>query len=259
MIVAIYEIIYGWAWKTHSNTIIVTAKENPVTTIGGAVIIGFVIYQLYYAFYRPVVRLRIPLPWIMHVGVPLYTSDLGGAVLQGLANDPIAVAGLGKAFELESGFEEWEWSRDARPNSTEKRSEYTKVLTERAIAVRNLMNFTFDNGQTRIKTSYDSLADIYHALGACRAALIVTTVAAVIDILAKHTDNFIDHWVRSAGATIFIVVCFWGTWHIIFVNRRESWRLMTSQLRNDLRLWAMMHPELLAKLAESDTFAGTPR
>jgi len=50
-----------------------------------------------------------------------------------------------------------------------------------------------------------------------------------------------------AGLVLMLI---WGSHRVIQVNRRRRWVAMTDQLRNDLRAWALRHPQLLSQLAE---------
>lgn len=252
LVIVILELIYSWAWSVPVDTFILSTRDNPITAIGGAVILGFVIYQIYYVFYRPVVDVHIPLKSKSLHLYTIYTSDLGGAALQGLADNPLARGALTNAFNLKEPPIEWEWPPGDLKTDAE-REEYTSVLDERTRVMRSLLNLTYDTDDVQIKRSYTELVDIYHAIGACRAAIFVTSAVAIFDILAKHIDDFSDHPVPSSLVTVAAILAFRGAWIVIRVNRRDTWKTMTSQLSSDLRIWALRRPELLAELARSNT------
>ncbi len=305
LVAAVYEEVFSWAWGIPVHEIISTAKSSPVTTIGGAVIIGFVIYQLYYAFYRPVIplplRVRLPgwmrawvrrlLPswasrrlsswarkvfqhrfWILTLGA-VYTSDLGGAGLKGLAEVPWASEALklpdsgdaaARVMEVHGvhgatqDLAEWEWSKQAMPRTAAGRRYYTRILNQREQLFRMLLDLADDTGQPQIRRSYSELADIYHVLGACRAALISITAAAAVDIATKHAHEFSEHIVRSLGVAGVMLLLLVGSWYVIKVNRRDTWRTMTAQVASDLRIWGVRHAPLLEAIAAGQAGVGRP-
>jgi hypothetical protein len=246
LIAAIFEVLYGWAWETNLVQVINVAKENPLTTVGGAVILGFALYQLYYAFYRPIVRVRLPSLHRDRLIYPIKTSDVGGAVLKHLQGDEIAERAIVGGCKLEWGIGEWEWKPVIR--SAQERIDYVDALSERNSAVRTLLNLTSDTGDTHIKESYTELADIYHALGACRAALGTMFSVALVVVAVEHNGQFGEHLARSILATAAALVLGGGAWYTIRVNRRDTLRTMTAQLGNDLRIWARRNQLLLTTL-----------
>jgi hypothetical protein len=243
----VFEVLYSWAWNANLLHAVEVVKDDPLTAAGGAVILGFVLYQLYYAFYRPIILIRIPLPIIDRLVYPIKTSDAGGAILRHLSDDPLAVAAITKVCRLRFGFEEWEWKPKLR--SVGERDEYVAALTERAKAVRSLVNLTYNAGAAQIRRSYGELDDIYHALGACRAALVATSFAAGLVVGVQHHHQFANHLGASLAATAFAAFLFCGSWYTIQVNRRDTWRTMTTQLGTDLRIWALQNRPLLEQLA----------
>lgn len=263
LLAALFELIFEWAWEAHNRPIISRVFHDPLTAAGGTIILGFVLYQLYYAFYRPSVavlpdnfitwlhqkwpeRWRCLTPWWV-----IYTSDVGGAVLKGLADVRGVATPLERALDLKHGLAEEPWPTAIEKRDIDGRSEYGDVLIERSNAVRSILNLTNTTGDTQIKRSYAELGDIYHALGACRATIVAIGLAAVVYIPARHSGQFGDHLVRCVGASIACASLLAGAWHVIRVNRRDTWRTMTAQLRNDLRMWALRNPELLGALARA--------
>jgi hypothetical protein len=122
--------------------------------------------------------------------------------------------------------------------------------------VRSILNLTSTTGDTQIKRSYAELGDIYHALGACRATIIAIALSVIIYIPARHAEQFVDHIARCVGASLLSAVLLAAAWHVIRINRRDTWRTMTAQLRNDLRMWALRNPELFSALVFGEASGG---
>jgi hypothetical protein len=263
LLAAFLELIFEWAWEAKNRPIISHIFDDPLTAAGGTVILGFVLYQLYYAFYRPSVavlpdnfvitrRLRQKWPhkwWCFTPWWVIYTSDVGGAVLRGLANLPEVAVSLERALELQHGLREYDWPTQIKRRDVSGRELYSDITTERINAIRSIVNLTSSTGDAQIKRSYAELGDIYHALGACRATIISVGLAAAIYIPAVHGAQFAHHLVRCGGASIASIFVLVVAWHVVRINRRDSWRTMTAQLRNDLRMWALRNPEVFAALA----------
>jgi hypothetical protein len=263
LLAAFLELIFEWAWEAHNQPIISRVFSDPLTAAGGTVILGFVLYQIYYAFYRPSVAifpdtfivtrwLRQKWPhrwWCFSPWWVRYTSDAGGAVLRGLADLPGVAEPLERALKLEHGLKEHAWPTAIRKRDVSIRTQYGDITSERSNAIRSILNLTSAAGDTEIKRSYTALGDIYHALGACRATIISIGVATVIYIPVRHSSQFEAHLSRCIGASIASFLLLVAAWHIIRINRRDSWRTMTAQLRNDLRLWALTNPTIFTELA----------
>ena len=263
LLAAFFELIFESAWEAHNRPIISTAISDPLTAAGGTVILGFVIYQIYYAFYRPSVaflpdnffvtqRLRRKWPHLWWCFVPWsvrYTSDLGGAVLKGLANLPGVADPLKRAFELEHELMEYDWPPNIKRRDIERRELYGEITRERSNAVRSILNLTSATGDTQIKRSFTELGDIYHALGACRATIILLGIAGAIYIPLKHSSQYVHNLGPCIAASLASILLLVAAWHVIRINRRDSWMTMTCQLRNDLRIWALRNPEIFEALA----------
>jgi hypothetical protein len=263
LLAVLLELVFEWAWEADNRPIISHVFDDPLTAAGGTVILGFVLYQLYYAFYRPSVamvpdnfvvtrRLREKWPhrwWCFTPWWVRYTSDVGGAVLRGLANLPDVAIPLEQALELKYGLAEHPWPTAIQRRDVDGRVLYGDITTERINAIRSIVNLTSSTGDTQIKRSYAELGDIYHALGACRATIISVGLAAIVYIPAVHGVQFTHHLVRCVGASVGSIFVLVVAWHVIRINRRDSWRTMTSQLRNDLRMWALRNPEVFVALA----------
>ncbi len=259
MIGAFYEAVYGWAWKEAVDEVVLMSRADAFTTIGGAVAVGFVLDQLYSAFDRPPVRFaftpRLPrwAPQRLRAAVGGFTlrlqlfgaADVSDKVLRALQDLPAAERAFKRAFSGGATALSAERREGAR-SSTER----AHRLDEANHLLSSVLNLTYSSGDGQIARSYAAIEDIYHALGACQAALIAISLATAVDVAAKHSGAFAAHLGPSLAVTALALALIWGSNRVISVNRRRRWLAMTDQLRNDLRAWALRHPQLLSELAK---------
>jgi hypothetical protein len=259
MIGAFYEGVFGWAWKESVDEVVLMSRADAFTTIGGAVAVGFVLYQIYSAFDRPPVRFaftpKLPrwAPARIRAAVGEFTlrlqlfgaGDVSGKVLGALEGLPAAERALQRAFSR-GETEPSTGPRDGVRSWTER----AHRLDEANNLLSSVLNLTYSSGDGQIARSYAAIEDIYHALGACQTALVAISLATAIDIVAKHSDAFAAHLGPSLAVTALSLALIWGSNRVIRVNRRRLWLAMTNQLRNDLRAWALRHPQLLSELAK---------
>ncbi len=266
MIGAFYEAVFGWAWKEPVEGLIPITKADAFTTIGGAVAVGFVLYQLYTALDRPRVQVDLKLPsrWLRLADRPssrrlvlrltlFGQRDAGREVLDTLHEIPLVQRALEHAYG------------DPMPvGDTTQRASGVQgsgsgaTLDADANVLGSVLNLTYCSGDGQIARSYAALEDLYHALGACDAALIAISTATTLDILAAHAHSYLTHLGPSIAVTVLALLLIWGSHCVIRVNRQRRWITMTRQLRNDLRAWALRHPELLSQLAEDVESTGAP-
>lgn len=256
MIGAFYEVVFGWAWKEPVSGPIPLSKADAVTTIGGAVAVGFVLYQLYSAFDRPGIRLAVAfraprwMPMIARralgvrrLSVQLFgTRDISGEVLDALHELPTARRALQNAY----GRGEPDVHLPTPPPDAGHEEGHDKD----ANILNSVLNLTYSSGDGQIAKSYAALEDVYHALGACETALIAISVTAAVDILAIHLHAYVGHLEASVAVTTLALLLIWGSRWVIRVNRGRRRLAMNDQLCNDLRAWVLRHPQLLQKLAD---------
>lgn len=261
MIGAFYEAVFGVAWKEQVEGLIPITKADAFTTLGGAVAVGFVLYQLYSALDRPRVHLRlaIGLPrWLPMAGharqghtlrLPLFGErDASGAVLDALQEIPSVRRALAHAYGRAGA----DAARQAQGRGALE-SARPAAPEENANVLNSVLNLTYSSGDGQIARSYAALEDIYHALGACHAALVAVSLATALDILGAHRQAYLAHLGPSIAVTVLALLLIWGSHWVIKVNRRRRWAAMTHQLQNDLRAWALRHPQLLRQLAAEPT------
>ncbi|MFZ2050379.1 MAG: hypothetical protein WB698_11715 [Solirubrobacteraceae bacterium] len=261
MIGAFYEAVFGVAWKEQVEGLIPITKADAFTTLGGAVAVGFVLYQLYSALDRPRVQVTFAfgLPrWLPIAGhawkprmlrLPLFGErDASGAVLDALQEIPAVQRALAHAYGIPGADD----ASDAQALS-DLGSVPQRAHDENANVLNSVLNLTYSSGDGQIARSYAALEDIYHALGACHAALIAVSLATALDIIGAHTHAYLAHLDPSIAVTVLALLLIWGSHCVIKVNRRRRWAAMTHQLQNDLRAWALRHPQLLSQLAAEPT------
>lgn len=251
MIAAFMETQFGWAWKESVEGLVPITKADAFTTIGGAVAVGFVLYQLYSALERPhlELRLRLRVPrWLPLAGhrlsrtptlrIPSFGQrDPSSEVLDALHEIPAVQQVLRNAYRCPA--------RDGcQPTESEE------AVERDANVLNSVLNLTYSSGDGQIARSYAALEDLYHALGACHAALIAISVATALDILAAHGHAYLAHLGPSLAVTALTLLLILGSHSVLKVNRRRRWQAMTNQLSNDLRAWALRHPQLLRQLSE---------
>jgi hypothetical protein len=254
MIAAFYEAVFGWAWKESVEGLIPISRADAFTTIGGAVAVGFVLYQLYSALDRPGARLHLtlqaprwltgrfaPLSRAWTFQVPLFGErDVSGEILDALH----AIPSVERALEHAYG------RRAAGARVGQGQAKARDRHDEDANVLNSVLNLTYCSGDGQIARSYAALEDSYHALGACDAALVAISIAAAVYVVATHSHAYAAHIAPSIAVTVLALLLIWGSHRVIRVNRQRRWSTMTHQLRNDLRAWALRHPHLLSQLAE---------
>jgi len=108
-----------------------------------------------------------------------------------------------------------------------------------------LLNAIEAEGGGEIKRDYTLLNDIYHSLGACRLALILSLVTTASYALAQHGPQSTNHPWRTMIATVVILACAAFMFSVFQRNRSDTWMTMTRQVRRDLRWWCKTHPQFL--------------
>jgi hypothetical protein len=230
LLVIMFQIALHWAWGSFDGTLDVLL-DHAVAVLAASIIFGFVIYQVYYAMYGPFIRLPPPfhrLHWAR-------THDRGGEIFSGLSpedRERIAEA-LGSKSDLSPA-----------PYFSCDKKAYKDAWYANSHATRSVLDHLAVRGGEEIKRNYVALSDIYHALGACRYAVILAfSATAGYVALADRAGRFTESPGKSAVA---IVGCFVITWAMVVIchlNRADTWHTMTKQLRSDLRVWVAAYPD----------------
>ena len=221
------------AWKDRPSIALNVLARNAFLTATGIVLLGFVIYQFYYAMYRPVVHLGF---WRLRKTVRVH--DRGGAILDGLSDIDGAFDRIRESQRIDGsiGFLE----RGKPDDDT-----YAKQWYRNAHAVRCLANSIAVSGDGEIKKEYSALTDIYHALGACRIAVAMAVATTFAHVATTGLPRYEANLPASVAATFCCLAVGWLTMRVCQRNRRDSWHTLTRQLRGDLRLWYLRNGDSL--------------
>jgi hypothetical protein len=226
LVVAVNQLALRWAWGPRASIVFSALSENIAAAVAGVFIIGFVIYQLYYFFYRPVVPLSRGRT----------TTDRGGAILSGLHGldgDPLARIEAAYDVELNLGI------------SRAPTEEYRKAWHTHNSIVRSLINTVATCGGETIRQDFTNLSDIYHALGACRLVAPLALLSTVVFAVFNQMPAVEEQPFSTAGAALFMSVITVVIFLTCHANRRDTWHTMTKQLQRDLRIWFTRQPSFL--------------
>jgi hypothetical protein len=221
------QLALRWAWGSRTSVVVFSAlSANIAGVIIGVFFIGFVIDQLYYFFYRPVVPLS----------GGRTTTDCGGAILAGLAGvdgDPLNRIEEIYKVPIFLGI-----SRAAT-------EQYRRAWHTHNSIVRSLINTIATNGGSAIRQDFTNLSDIYHALGACRLVAPLALFATFVFAMSNHIAAIENYPYSTAAAAIFMSAMTLIIFLTCHANRRDTWHTMTKQLQRDLRIWFTRKPSFL--------------
>lgn len=215
---------------------------------------GFLIYQLYYFRYEPVVRY-----FLVYWGGRIVRRDRGGQVLRTL--DPAQLENLEDIFQRK--IDRNEIHREVpKDREVPKR----KKLIERAMHRLKVLEIHGDMGaleknarrqayeaswythwdvlratidmsaeqNNRVRSEYTSLSDIYHSLGAARTAVTIAW-AAVCLVAVLHKGRVLDApWIALLGF-LSISALSATLWVVLYVARGRTWRTAAASLTLGLR------------------------
>jgi hypothetical protein len=253
VLLIVFDLVFHAFWHSKPNVTFFVVTDNGFATAAGIVIIGFMIYQFYYAMHQPIVRFPVPRVKFGR------TYDRAGWVLTGLGD----VAGFLDRLKAIQGIDGplgyidryFDYTKETRgPWATtlyvfrnhKGDKEYTERWYRNVHAMRSLINITTTDGQTRIKDDYVALGDIYHALGACRISIGLSLFVTGLQFIVVDYVRYSQHFVTGsifATATCIVVAGF--LLRIVQHNRQDTLHTMKRQLRRDLRTWIAQHPDFL--------------
>lgn len=224
------EALFGWAWKTHVSELVSASPSDALSTIGGAVIIGFLLWVIY----RALDHRRAS-----------SSADLGSGALERLADIPGVEAALERAYgPLAYGLGPVPAYLD--------RKRRAEIHDERIDAVRSLLRLACKTGDQEIASSYNDQVNWYHVFGACRTTVVVIVLAAALLVAFKHGHAFAANLDRSLLVSLVSVGLGCFAWPAFGALRQRTRSSMTRQLVNDLRVWAMRNPQIWAELAAAE-------
>lgn len=241
-----------------------------VITVVATIPIGFVIYQLYYFRYEPVVRFGV-LPW----GGRFVRRDRGGQILSTL--EPTQLKALEDIFQCEIDREPIhkvvpegetliqklmyamgilevdgrasELEGKARQHAYEDRWYTHWDVLRSAIDIAALQN-------EHVKTEYTTLSDIYHSLGAARTAITVAWIGACV-LAISHIGRVFDS-IGEAFLGLFLISVLTGALYFVLqMARGRTWRTAAASLSFSLR-WLHWQQEQKPSPPDTEPDAATP-
>lgn len=257
----IYRRVQGVSFVTSSAPI----QENlaAAIAIAATIPVGFIIYQLYYFTYEPVLRIW-PLAW----GGRFVRRDRGWQILQTLDQQQLkALEGiLGCVIDPEephsvvqrkgsvfhqlmhlSGVLEIDGPRKELPMDNKARqSAYEHVWYTHWDALRATVDIAGSyTVSEQVKSEYTTLSDIYHSLGAARTAVLCAwfgvflLAASHVGRLANSPGAALGGFVLITGITVIIYLVF-------HVARGRTWRSAAASLTFGLQWFHWRHGHELA-------------
>ncbi len=261
----IYRRIQGVPFVTASTPI----RENGAALIAAiaTIPVGFVVYQIYYFTYEPVLRIR-PLSW----GGRFVRKDRGGQILKTL--DPTQIATLedilGCSIDLNEPHSIVESDGSVlgrimhRSGVLEIAGAY-KTLTmesgERRLAYENLwhthwnvLRSTVDiagsyPGSKQVKSEYTTLSDIYHSLGAARTAVLSSWISVSV-LSISHIGRVWSNPVAALGGFIAISGIAVAMYLVFHIARGRTWQTAAASLTYGLRWLDWRHGHELRRPQE---------
>lgn len=260
-----YQVVIAVATGASIGHILEFVGDKAVALAAGSIVLGFAIYQMYYAFCRPYPLGRIRIR-------RLRMSDRGGQILDQLSlpvntrlGSVDAIRRISNTYAIEAELLTKPgpdlWKRDPQA--------FNKRLHQNNGVVRSLVSRVADDGGEHVKREYMMLSDIYHALGACRGATIAIGILSVFYACVLRPDRWVPTngsldgvgtsqadclAVAASGCHVDgsrVVACFviagltFVLAYILHRNRNDARRTLTNQLGRDLRAWWTTNPGFL--------------
>ena len=251
----------------------VSASIGPIVAVLATIPVGFIVYQLYYFNYAPTVKL-VPRRWKSH----LVRRDRGAEVLAQLPSAQLHELRevFGAELDIEEVHEEVpkasllrhpahslfyrlhllqlsdDWNEDLEESEREKR--FCTRWYENWDVMRALVDVAGADANTQLKQEYTTLSDLYHAIGASRAAVVIAFFVAAID-LAAHPTRIGDHPVGSASGFAAIFAISLALWWVFHRARGNTWRSASRSLGLGLRWFYFNRQKLVEQQPVERRFA----
>jgi len=244
-------------------------RENvaALTALVATIPVGFLLYQAYYVFYRPLV-LNWPMVWYgrwIRIDrasqiLCLFQDDQIQA-LRDLFDVPLDIT---KPHEREGW--PFRWLRLLKLSSnylarheskTHARKTYSKRWHDNWDVLRAIIDISEASEATRgIKREYTHLSDIYHALGATRTAVWAGWFTSV-GVTAAATAHLGEPWGNWAIGVLAFAVPTTAMLIILHQTRRQTWISASMSLYYQLRWVFDNHPDLFEPTSsDSEADAG---
>lgn len=248
----LYRRIQGVSFVEASSAI----QDNTaaVIAVAATIPVGFLIYQLYYFNYGPLLKPFLLLPW----GGRFVRKDRGGQILLELDEDQLE--GLEKVFKCTiarepihsvvpkgrsrlqnlmhaNGVLEVTGAIEALPMEDKQRQRaYENRWYTHWDVLRSAMDLAAYTNE-HVKTEYTTLSDIYHSLGAARTA-VVTAWIGVSALAVLHVGRIEDQPIEAVLGLLVILGFTIATYAVLHVARGRTWRTAEISLIFSLR-WVL--------------------
>jgi hypothetical protein len=118
-------------------------------------------------------------------------------------------------------------------------------------ALRSLIELSSRTAEhDRLREEYVGLSDVYHALGATAAAIVIAWLLSAI-VLGCSLAFASEHSVAGAiEATLLTGAMALSMWFLLNQTRRQTWKSIEKALRNGLRASLNLHSEVLGRVPE---------
>jgi hypothetical protein len=240
----------------------VPVRENigALVAILATIPIGFVVYQMYYLSYIPVVRLW-PRGWRGRT----VRADRGWQILKGFSPGQIETLEkiFGEAIDLT---EPHDFVPRARPwyrhpvqklrrmlglleiksdieDIEERRKLYERRWYYNWDILRAILDITGSiSGSSQIKSEYTTLSDIYHSLGAARTAVALSWTMVVL-LVASDFERWQGELVGSLVGVLVISTLTLFLYFVLHTARRRTWKSASASLRLGLRWFFLKYAD----------------
>lgn len=267
----VYRRFQGVSFVDASSTI----QDNvaAVIAVAATIPVGFLVYQLYYFNYGPLLRPFL-LPWdckLLPWRGKLVRKDRGGTIL--LELDESQLKDIEDIFECEIDRDPIHQVVPEGKSLLQKLMKRSGVLvvsdaidaqatdnkTLRRLyedrwyvhwdALRSTMDLAAYTGE-HVKSEYTSLSDIYHSLGAARTA-VLTAWVGIVAIAVSHMGRIGEAPIEALGGLLAISTLTFATYVVLHVARGHTWRTAEVSLVFGLRWVLTRHAHALRPLDSS--------
>lgn len=251
-----------------------TKVETTIAMVAASVPVGFLIYQVYYASYGPLVPYRWLVFWT-RTPATYITRDRGADIFRQLPDDQLVQ--LRSMFDAALDVDSWYLQADARTRLA-KAANLMQLDEQRIIekyrnadhppdpvaiyelhwrenwgVFRSLLDLAAARADAKeLKMEFTTLSDIYHALGAARLAVPLGGVIGVVYAGSMHTERILHHLLEEFVAAMLMALV--GAWIVNLLHnaRRATWNSALACAQYGLRWCLGTHPDGLASLQPAD-------
>jgi hypothetical protein len=241
---------------------------------------GFLVYQLYYFNYGPIIRFPF-----RRGGRTLVRSDRGQQVLSHFSHEQLDKLRAFFVVQLDvdpaHSFVErppgllrhpsdavlyclgmLELDDTWRPDvvaPAERETKYTERWGENWDVLRAIVHIAASNDQAMaVKHEYTALSDLYHALGAARTAVSLAW-AAVAALALTHPARISGHPTGTAIGFAISSLLTLALWVVLHKARRQTWQTAAASLRYGLQWLFTRDPDPFMAQAPSAPDEDSPR